>query len=317
MGSTPRRVASLLPAATEIVAALGATDRLVLRSHECDHPPGVDELPFATEPGYGADGTSYGIHERVQAVVQEALSVYRVDAEVLRTAAPDLIITQEQCRVCAVSTEELSEAVAGLLDEEPRILSLSPGDLSAALSDMERVAEALGMPRAGRTLTDGLRERLQEVRTEVEGRPRPRVLAIEWLDPLMVSGNWIPELVEIAGGTNLVSEAGAHSPFVGWAELRETDPDVVVVMPCGFSVERTLEEAHILPSLEGWGELRAVREGRVAVADGHHYFNRPGPRLVESARILAEILHPEAVEPRHRGRGRGWEWLESEGSDRA
>ncbi|TVP73964.1 MAG: cobalamin-binding protein [Gemmatimonadales bacterium] len=305
MGSTPQRIASLLPAATEIVAALGARDRLVLRSHECDVPEGVQALPHATEPRWGPDGTSYGIDEQVKAVVQEALSVYRVDSEVLAEADPDLVITQEQCRVCAVSTDELAAAVAGILDPAPRILSLSPGDLDAVFADMARVAEALGDPEAGRVLVAGLRGRLDDLREAVEGRARPRLLAIEWLDPLMVSGNWIPELVHAAGGENLLAEPGAHSPFVEWPDLRATDPDVIVVMPCGFTVERTLEERHLLEDLPGWNEMRAVKAGRVAVADGHHFFNRPGPRVVESAEILAEVLHPGVVDRGHRER-RAW-----------
>jgi iron complex transport system substrate-binding protein len=304
------RIASLLPSATEIVCALGLQDRLVLRSHECDFPPGVDHLPFVTEPKYAPDGTSYQIDQRIRALLQEGLSVYRVDADGLRAARPDFIVTQHQCEVCAVSARELEAAACAVLDPPPTIISLAPAGLADVLADMERVAEALGVPERGAALATELEERMTSVEARVEDHlagmahlQRPSVVTLEWLDPLMVAGNWIPELVEKAGGRNLLGEAGAHSPFVAWEEVRALDPDVVVVLPCGFTLPRTREELHLLTALPGWGELRAVREGRVALADGHHFFNRPGPRVVESLEILAEILHPGLEGWGHRGTG--------------
>ncbi len=267
-------------------------------------------LPWATEPGYGADGTSYQIDQRIRAVVQEGLSVYRVDADVLRDAAPDLIITQEQCRVCAVSTDELAEAVAEILGVEggPAILSLDPGDLDRALADMVRIGGALGLPDEGAGLVAGMRDGLARVTRDVGEVTPVRVLLLEWMDPLMVAGNWMPELVEVAGGEVVLGRAGEHSPFVAWEDLRNTEPDVVVIIPCGFSVERTLEEVHLLEALPGWSRLQ---DGRVAVADGHHFFNRPGPRLVDSARILAEIFH-ESVDYGYQARG-AWRWMSEAG----
>ncbi len=309
------RIASLLPSATEIVCALGLEDQLVLRSHECDFPPGVARLPFVTEPKYAADGTSYQIDERIRALLQEGLSVYRVDADGLRDARPDVIVTQHQCEVCAVSARELEAAACAVLDPPPGIVSLAPGGLADVLSDMERVAAALGVADRGAALVAGLRERMEAVEARVKGwsagraaTHRPSVVTLEWLDPLMVAGNWVPELVEMAGGTNLLGEAGAHSPFVDWEEVRELDPDVVVVLPCGFTLHRTRQELHLLAELPGWTELRAVRRGRVALADGHHFFNRPGPRVVESLEILAEILHPDMEGWGHQGTG--WSWME-------
>ncbi len=301
------RIASLLPSATEIVCALGLRDHLVLRSHECDFPPGVEELPFATEPKYEPDGTSYGIDERVRALVQEGLSVYRVDAERLRQARPDIIVTQNQCEVCAVPAHEVEAAACAVLDPPPRFASLSPGGLDDVLDDMVRVAEVVGVPERGRLLAAALRRRMGEVAAQVAGLPHPRVVTIEWLDPLMVAGNWVPELVEMAGGENLLGTPGAHSPFVGWDDIRALDPDVMVVIPCGFSIRRTREEVELLTGLPGWNEVAAVRKGRVAIADGHHYFNRPGPRIVESLEILAEILHPDQLRREHEGVG--WEWM--------
>jgi iron complex transport system substrate-binding protein len=304
----PDRIASLIPAATEIVCALGLGDRLVLRSHECDEPPGVERIPFATEPKYEPDGTSYAIDERVRALVQEGLSVYRVDADCLREARPEVIVTQHQCEVCAVSAREVEAAACAVLDPPPRIISLDPGGLGDVLGDIQRVAAGLGVPERGRELTASLRRRMDEVRARVEGRPRPRTITIEWLDPLMVAGNWIPELVDMAGGENLLGRAGEHSPFVSWDEIRATEPEAIVVIPCGFTIARTRREIGLLTGLPGWAELPAVKKGVVAIADGHHFFNRPGPRIVESLEILAEILHPKVAAWGHRGVG--WDALE-------
>jgi iron complex transport system substrate-binding protein len=301
----PSRIASLLPAATEIVCALGLGDRLVLRSHECDVPATVRALPYATEPKFEADGTSYAIDERIRALVQEGLSVYRVDAERLREARPEVIVTQHQCEVCAVSATEIEAAVCAVLDPPPRIVSLAPGGLEDVFDDMERIAEALGVPEAGRELTSALRRRMRDVRTTVEGRTRPRTVVIEWLDPLMVAGNWIPELVEMAGGEDLLGRPGEHSPFVSWETIRAAEPEVLVVIPCGFGIARTRREFAALTRLPGWDRLPAVQRGRVALADGHHFFNRPGPRIVESVEILAEILHPKVAAWGHQGAG--WE----------
>lgn len=303
----PGRIASLLPSATEIICALGLGDRLVLRSHECDHPARVTELPFATSPKIVADGTSYGIDERIRGLVQEGLSVYRVDAEVLREAAPEVIVTQDHCEVCAVPADEIRTAARTLLDPPPEIVSLRPSTLADIFSDIARVGAALGVPARGERLATELRRRMERIaeqaRRTVRGSP-PRVLTIEWLDPLMVAGNWMPELVAMAGGESVAGTPGEHSPFADWNELRGLDPDVIVVLPCGFSIERTVSEMEALTSREGWEELRAVRDGRVAVADGHHFFNRPGPRIAESLEILVEILHPDG--PDHGHRGSGW-----------
>ena len=303
-----------------MVHALGMGDQLVLRSHECDHPPGVEALPFATAPRVmadGADGKPSGEIDRgVRWLLEQGLSIYELDAERLRAAAPDLILTQHQCQVCAVPFSEIEAAARELLDPAPRIVSLSPRTLDDVLQDHQTVADALGVPERGAALVASLRARMESVRVQATGaaaersraglHPRPRVLTIEWLDPLMAGGNWMPELVAMAGGENLLGSAGAHSPFLPWERFLETDPDVIVVVPCGFSLARTLEEMPSLASRPGWGAFRAVQEGRVAVVDGHHYFNRPGPRMADSLEILFEILHPEAGPARYAGEG--WVW---------
>jgi iron complex transport system substrate-binding protein len=318
------RVASLLPSATEIVCALGLRDALVLRSHECDHPPGIEALPFATEPRYAPPGSSAGIDLKLRELLEEGLGVFRVDADRLRAAAPEVILTQDQCHVCAVPREAIEKAACALLDPPPRIVSLSPATLEEVLESVETVADALGVPERGRRLRGELEGRMRTVADGVrrrngdpsaEGRGRPGVLTIEWFDPLMPAGNWVPELVKLAGGENLVGEAGAHSPVMPWEALARTDPDVIILLPCGFGIERAVEEVAVLEALPGWGELRAVRGGRVAVADGNRFFNRPGPRLVESAEILAEILSAVVEEEgargaaRHRWAGDGWRWV--------
>lgn len=315
-----KRIASLLPATTEMVHALGMGAGLVLRSHECDHPSGVEALPFATSPRVMGDameeGDSGAIDAGVRWLLEQGLSIYELDAEILKAASPDLILTQHQCQVCAVPYSEIEAAARALLDPAPHIVSLSPRTLDDVLGDHLRVAEALGVPERGEALVASLRSRMEAVRVRgqaaAEARaaaglhPYPRVLTIEWLDPLMAGGNWMPELVAMAGGENLLGEAGAHSPFLPWERFLETDPDVIIVVPCGFSLARTLEEMPALASRPGWASFRAVRDGRVAVVDGHHYFNRPGPRIVDSLEILFEILHPEAGRQVHAGDG--WVW---------
>lgn len=300
----PARIVSLIPAATEIVWALGLGGGLVGRSHECDHPAGVLSLPSCTEPKFAPDGSSYAVDERIRALLQEGLSVYRVDADRLAALRPDVIVTQDQCRVCAVELEAIEAAVAEHLGFGVEIVSLGATTLDGVWEDHRRVARALGVPGRGARLVEGLRGRLRTIAgRSAEAAHRPTVAMIEWLDPLMAAGNWIPELVERAGGRPLLGESGAHSPRLEWEALRRADPDAIVIAPCGFGIGRALEDLPALTAREGWEELAAVRRGRVFVADGHHFFNRPGPRLVESAEILREILHPELGAPEHRGSG--------------
>jgi iron complex transport system substrate-binding protein len=309
------RVASLLPSTTEIVCALGLGRSLVGRSHECDFPPEVRALPVLTEAKLDARAPSREIDDRVKQLVRDALSIYRVDAEKLRALAPSLVLTQEQCDVCAASPKDVEEALASWTGARPRVVSLAPSTLGDVWGDLVRVASALGVPERGEALAEKLASRLTDVSERaLRIRPRPCVAAIEWTDPLMAAGNWMPELIALAGGENLFGETGRHSPWLEWEALRAADPDLIVVLPCGFDLARTRREMAPLVARPGWGELRAVREGRVFLADGNQYFNRPGPRLVESLEILAEILHPSAFAPRYCGTG--WE-LFPRGTDRS
>jgi len=313
---TAPRVVSLLPSATEIVAALGFADALVGRSHECDYPEEVAELPICTAPKIDPHGNSEEIHRSVSALLAQTLSVYRVDAERLRALEPTHVVTQVQCEVCAVSLEEVEEALAGWTENRPRLTPLNPASLSDVFADIERVAAALGAPDRGARLAARLRERLESVASAARAMPRkPRVATIEWLSPLMTAGNWMPELVEMAGGEDVLGKSGRHSDWLSWETLRAADPDVIVVIPCGFSLERIDREIGLLTSQPGWSALKASVTGRVYLAEANQYFNRPGPRLAETLEILAEILHPETFHFGHQGSG--WKHLGGTGRTNA
>src|SRR6266851_4440640 len=289
------RIVTLLPSATEIVCALGFEDQIVGRSHECDYPASVKRLPTLTQPKFDPEGSSAQIDERVKTIIGDALAVYRVDADALRALKPDVIVTQAQCDVCAVSLRDVEEAVGTWIGgPPPKIVSLAPYSLGDVLNDMGRVALALGAGVTGIEMVTQLQRRMTEIaRRAKEGAARPRIACIEWIDPLMAAGNWMPELISMAGGTNLFGVAGQHSPWMKVEELATADPDVILIMPCGFDMERAAGELPTLTNRTEWKELKAVRDGRVFLADGNQYFNRPGPRIVESLEILAEILHPQ------------------------
>jgi len=294
------RIVSLIASSTEIVCALGKGDELVGRSHECDHPAWVRSLPSVTAPKFPTDGTSYEIDQRVKAIVQEGLAVYRVDAAALEALRPDVIITQSQCEVCAVSTKDVEAAVCQIIGSRPKIVSLEPNALDDIWRDIARVAEAIGVPERGRALTAELQGRMDAVGVRARtAATRPSVACIEWVEPLMAAGNWMPTIVELAGGTNLFGTAGKHSPWMRFDELVARDPDLIIILPCGYDIARASQDLPYLTKQPRWQELRAVKSGRVFVADGNQYFNRPGPRVVESLEILAELIHPELFPPRH------------------
>jgi iron complex transport system substrate-binding protein len=298
------RIISLLPSATEIVAALGFADHLVGRSHECDFPPGIETLPICSSTKVPVHGTSSEIDERVKEIVAEGLSVYRVDVDRLRELRPDLILTQTQCAVCAVTPRDLEQALCTWVGAQPAIVSLEPNNLDDVWNDIRHVAEALGVPSRAEELIVSLTKRLATIREETRAvQSRPSVAAIEWLGPLMAGGNWMPELIEIAGGDSLLAKPGEHSPWLDWASLIEANPEVILLLPCGFKIAQTIRDLNLLTENPAWADMRAVKQGRVYLIDGHHFFNRPGPRLVESAEIVAEILHPDLFSYGHRGTG--------------
>ena len=288
------RVVSLLPSATELMAFVGADDALVGVSHECDHPAGVEGLPKLTRPPIDHHSmTSAEIDAAIGRHLSETGSLYALDVGLLEKLKPDLVLTQGLCDVCAVSLNVVQEATANL-PTHPRVLSMNPTTLDEVLDCAIEVGDAVGRGGGARERVSALRRRLARVEGAVEGLPRPRVGAIEWLDPPFSAGHWVPEMVRLAGGEEVFAETGEPSARLSWEEVFAADPEVLVLMPCGFDAERALGEARGLPGLGGWGDLSAVRSGRVWAVDANSFFSRPAPRLVEGVEILARLLHPEA-----------------------
>lgn len=298
-----KRIISLIPSSTEMVCALGAAEQLVGISHECDFPVEVKSLPVCSAPKYEPDGTCYQINERIKALLQEGLSIYRLDAEQLNELAPDVIITQTQCEVCAVSLADVEAATCEMVGSRPEIVALSPNCLEDVYADIHRVALALDRENRGQQLVADMRQRMAEISAKVPSGEPVRVLCLEWLQPMMAGGNWLPQLTAMAGVENLFGEAGKHSPWLKSEEVLAADPDVLILIPCGYSIETIRANLDPLVSNPMWQSLRAVRENRVYLADGNRYFNRPGPRLVNSLEILVEILYPEHFDFGHRDDG--------------
>jgi len=300
----PHRIVSLLPAATEIVAALGYRHCLVGRSHECDFPADVLSLPVCIQPLFDVSGSSRAIDEQVRSALLESAALYGVRSDVLQQLRPTLILGQQQCDVCAIPQEAVEQAVCSLPSPRPALVSLQAQTASEILQDIALVADALGDPAAGQQLIARLKERMENLAQALEGVTElPAVVGIEWMEPLMSAGNLVPDLINMARGTPVLAESGRHSPWITWDALAVTDPDVIVIMPCGFNLDRTIQELTLLTEHPGWSGLKAVRAGRTCIADGNQFFNRLGPRFVEGAEVLAEILHPERVRPRHQGSG--------------
>ena len=294
----PPRIVSLLASATEIVAALGALDMLIGRSHECDTPPEVLSLPTISRPVIDVAVSSAAIDAQVKARVTAAercppdalaaLSLYQIETETLQMLRPTVIVTQTQCDVCAVSERDVVAALQRITGLSPAIVSLAPHQLGDLWEDIRRVARAIDRESAAEALIATLQARLRALPSPAQ---RPRVALLEWLDPLMGAGNWIPELIAAAGGAPCLGTAGAHSPWITWDDLAAADPEILVLAPCGYTLERTRQDLPLLPAQPQWRQLRAVAADQVFLADGNAYFNRSGPRLVDSAEILAAIIN--------------------------
>ncbi len=291
--SSAERIISLLPGSTEILCALGLRHRLVGVSHECDYPADVVGLPVLTEPKLNPHAMSGIIEARVRELVQEGLSIYRINTDTLQSLQPDLIITQDQCEVCAVPLHEVEEAVRCVLSPEVKVVSLKPQRLRDIWEDIRQVASATGQEDIAEELLKSLKRRLWKLEQKTRHLPRPRIACIEWLDPLIAAGNWIPELVNIAGGEYTLAEVGEHSTKLTWESLAEYQPDVIVLMPCGFKISQTQSELPVFTAHPQWQALPAVQNNHVFLVDGNAYLNRSGPRIVDSVEILAEILHPQ------------------------
>lgn len=289
--ASDQRILSLLPGATETVFALGAGDRLVGVSHECDHPPAANDLPRVSKARVDHKAPSKRLDDAVKALGKKQQSLYELDAKLIKRLRPNLILTQVQCEVCAVTPEDLKE-VLEVLDERPKIIAVDGQDLDGVLRDMRTISEALDLREEGKLILFRQWRLVKEVRARVEDLDIPRVAILDWIDPIMFAGNWIPELAKIAGGEASLVEAGKPSRWGSWEELEEFDPNVLLVAPCGRGVAESAKE--LAAPLKGYrpGELTALDDQRVFVADGHQYFSRPGPRLVYTAALMARAFHP-------------------------
>ena len=287
------RIASLLPSATEIVYALGLGDRVVGVSHSCDHPPEIRAQPRLTRPRFALDGRSSGeIDLAVREALHEFASVYEVDKERLAAVRPDLLLTQGVCEVCAVPTRDAETAAAGL-DSCPTVLALDAHDVAGVLDTIRLVGRAGGVPeRADRYVLE-IERRIASVRPRIEDQPEPRVLALEWLDPPFVPGHWVPEMVALAGGNVLRGVAGRPSFPVAWEDLAGLDPDVLLVMPCGFDLAAARADARRYGASLCAVAPRAIRSRRAYAVDATAHFSRPGPRVADGVELLAVLLHPD------------------------
>ena len=292
------KIASLVPSSTEMLFALGLGDRVVAVTHECDYPPPARELPDLTRSVIPAGLSTGEIDRAVRERTERGEALYELDAGRLEQLGPDLVVTQAVCEVCAVSYEDVVAVAAGM-PSRPRVLSLDPSTLDEVLADVTTLAEAAGVPERGEELVGDARARVERVRAAVAGAPRPRVLALEWLDPPFVGGHWVPEMVELAGGENVLGEPGAKSRTATWEEIEESRPHVVVVMPCGYDTEDSLREA-----LDHAERLAALGARSVHPVDAAAYFSRPGPRLVDGVELLGHLLHPDRVPAPPAGRFR-------------
>lgn len=288
------RICSFLPSATEIVFALGLGDSLAAVSHECDFPAEALSKPKVVRSKFDhADMTSQEIDSLVSEMARRGERIYEVDKEVLRQADPDLVITQELCEVCAVSYEDVERAVVQL-DTPPRLVSLDPSSIEDVLDNIATVGGLAGVTQEAERVVRGLRDRIDGVRARASGAStRPTVVCVEWLDPLIVAGHWVPELVEIAGGRDALAKPGEPSRRIAFDELKAVAPDLLILMPCGFDVERAGAELEKMPGLDEWRSLAAVQNNRAYLTDAGSLFSRSGPRLVDSVEVLGKMVHPD------------------------
>jgi iron complex transport system substrate-binding protein len=287
------RICSLLPSATEVIALLGLSDELVGISHECDYPPSVRSVPVMVEPLIPSHGlASTDIDRQVSQLVASGQRLYRLKDHVLQQARPDLVLSQDLCHVCAVTPDQLHDAL-GSMPQQPIVLTLNPSTVHDVIDDVVRIGDAVNRSAEGLRLAAQLRDRLNAIRTRVQSiSHRPRVVCIEWLSPLYVAGHWVPEMVQLAGGQDVLAQPGSPSRVVTWDEVLDATPDVLIVMPCGFSVERTHTELFQLMQHPGEWDLSSDLAQRTFLVDASSYFSRPGPRLIDGIELLAAILHP-------------------------
>ncbi len=286
------RICSFLPSATEMLYALGLGEAVAGVTYECDFPPEARQKPVVVHSRLPPTRTSAELDRQVRGFLARGESLYRLDTEELRRAAPDLIVTQDLCQVCAASPGDLGDLLTQL-PHPPQVLSLSPRTLGDVLEDLRRVGQATGRSDAAEQLVKELESKLRQVEAAVaDSATRPRVLCLEWLDPPYIGGHWVPEMVERVAGTPVLGRAGEPSRRVSWGEILDSQPEVIVLMPCGYTLDETVAEFRRLTMAEEWAKLLAVKKGRVYAVDANSYFSRPGPRLVTGVAVLARLLHP-------------------------
>ena len=306
MNNNSSKIVTLIPSATEIVAFLGIKNSIIGRSHECDYPHGLSHIAKLTSPKINVDGTSGEIDKQINVILENSLSVYKVNVEKLKDLNPDFIITQSHCEVCAVSFSEVENIVSKNLNKNTKIISLQPNTLNDVFEDIKRVARELNIENeTNNKLIKSLSDRLKKIKElSTKQKNKPLIACIEWIDPLMIAGNWIPEMVEIAGGKNILGKSGNDSHWIQFKEIISQNPEIIIFLPCGFNIEKTKEEVkNLLKQNREWQSLKAVKNKKIFIADGNQFFNRPGPRLVESLEIFAEIMHPNLFNFNHKGTG--------------
>ncbi len=290
---TPPQIVSFLPSATEMACALGLADQLVGITHECDYPPEISGKPVVVRNALPIETMSQPqVDAAVAQRIRDGLSLYEVDEKLLQQLAPDLILTQNLCQVCAPSGNEVSQAV-NLLPRKPEILWLTPTSLEEIFANVRELGEATGRAQEAEELIATGRVRLEKIAALTRDLShRPRVFCMEWLDPVYCSGHWVPEMAKLAGGVDTLARVGEDSVRIPWEDVLAWAPEVLVITPCGFSLDKVIEQAQELPNFPGWSDLPAVREGRVYAVDANSYFARPGPRVVDGTELLAHLIHP-------------------------
>ena len=304
------RIVSLLASGTEIVCGLGAGDALVGRSHECDNPEWVKRLPCCTQPAFDIEMSSRAIDAEVRRRLRAGEPLYHVDADLIRSLAPDVLISQEHCDVCAVTPGDIERTGCGSVARQ--VVALSAGTLAGIYDGVRAVGQAISRDEAAADLIAEMQRRIEQVSAAVAHKAAPTVVMLEWTDPIFAMGNWGPELVEAANGKLLLGEKGEFSRAIEWDAVRAANPEYLIIAPCGYGLERSLRETSVLEALPGWAELQAVRRGKVAFADGNKFFNRSGTTIVETTEIIAEILH--GFESPQSWRNRAWRHYSSSGS---
>ena len=299
------KIVTLIPSATEIVAFLGQKKSIVGRSHECDFPKDLSKIIKLTEPKINVEGTSGEIHKQIEVILEKSLSVYKVHVAELKKLNPDFIVTQSHCEVCAVSFSEVESITKEHLGKNTKIISLQPNKLHEVFDDIRRVAKSLNVDNDhNNKLIHNLEIRLDSIKKKTQKLKKPKVLCVEWIDPLMAAGNWMPEMTKIAGGEDILGKIGTDSHWIKFEDIQNQDPDFIVFIPCGFNLSKTNDEVKkLLNKNNSWKKLKAFKKKNLYVTDGNQYFNRPGPRLIESTEILAEIFHSDTFNFGHKNKG--------------